>query len=189
MFTEEKKNICCFAGQRPDKLLDSYYETRDNCIKLKMRLAVEIEEMRGKGVTTFMTGMDMGTDIWCAEIVFDLKWAYPDEVIQLVAVLPRENQAVRWIEKYRERYFDILAQCDQVITLQAHYTKDCMFKRDRHLVDSSAHLIAVYGGEKGGAQHIFAYASRKGLEIVTVNPDTLAWEQIRQSKKRDGIER
>lgn len=189
MFTEERKNVCCFAGQRPDKLLDSYYETRDNCIKLKMRLAVAIEEMRGKGVTTFMPGMDMGTDIWCAEIVLDLKRAYPDEVIRLVAVLPHENQAARWTEKYRERYFDILARCDEVVTLQAHFSKDCMFKRSHYMVNSSAHLIAVNGGKRGETRHTLAYASRKGLDIVTVSPDTLAWVQVRKPMKRNELER
>ncbi len=188
MFEEERGNICCFAGQRPEKLLDSYYETRDNCIKLKKRLAIAIEDMCGK-VTTFMSGMDMGTDIWCAEIVLDLKRVYPDEEIRLIAVVPYENQAVRWTEKYRERYFDILARCDAIVTLQAHFSKDCIYKRCRYMVNSSAHLIVVNGGEKGGSKHTLAYAKRKRLDIVTVNPDTLAWEQLRKPKKRNGLER
>jgi uncharacterized phage-like protein YoqJ len=162
MFEEDREKICCFVGQRPDKLLDSYYETRDNYIKLKIRLAIAIEEMRGKGVTTFMSGMDMGTDIWCAEIVLDLKRAYPDEVIRLIAVVPYENQAVRWTEKYRERYFDILARCDAIVTLQVHFSKDCIYKRCCYMVNSSAHLIVVNGGERAVQSIPWRMPSEKG---------------------------
>lgn len=41
-------------------------------------------------------------------MVLDLKQAYPDAGIQLVAVIPFEEQASRWSEAWRERYFRIL---------------------------------------------------------------------------------
>jgi len=137
--------------------------------------------MRKKGVTTFLSGMAHGVDIWCMEILLDLQRAYPGEEIRMVAILPYEGQANRWSEKYRERYFNILAQCDDVVTLQTRYTKDCMHKRNRYLVDSSAHMIAVYNGGKGGTQYTVDYAIKKKRNIVTINPDTLNREHRPQS--------
>ena len=172
---------CCFSGHRPTKLPYGYDEEHPNCITLKLKLASEIEQMRKKGVTTFLTGMAQGPDIWCAELVLDLKHAYPDAEIQLIAVLPFEGQADRWHEAYRERYFSILARADDVFTLQAQYTKGCMQRRNRYLVDSSAHMIAVYSGKRGATQFTVDYAVQKGLDIVILNPDTL--EQARPGEK------
>ena len=183
-----KEYNCSFTGYRPTKLHYGYDEEHPDCLQLKVKLAVEIEQMRKKGVTTFLSGMAQGTDIWCMEILLDLKRAYPDEVIRLIAVLPHEGQANRWSEEYRERYFQILAQADDVVTLQVHYTKDCMFKHNRYLVDSSAHLIAVYNGEKGGTQYTVDYATKKGLDIVTINPDTLNREHRPQSNDKKIIQ-
>ena len=133
-------------------------------------------------MTTFLSGMAQGADIWCAEIVLDLQRAYPDEEIRLIAIIPHEGQANRWSVEYRERYFDILARSDDVITLQAHYSKDCMHKRNRYLVDSSAHMIAVYNGERGGTQYTNDYATSKGLDVVIINPNTLMREERPQTK-------
>lgn len=182
----QKQNACCFSGHRPTKLPYGYDEEHPNCLALKLKLAVEIEQMRKKGVTTFLIGMAQGPDIWCAEIVLDLKQAYPDTEIKLIAVLPFEGQADRWHEEYRERYFNILARADDVVTLQAHYTKGCMQKRNRYLVDSSAHMIAVYNGQKGGTQFTVDYAVQKGLDIVIFNPDALERTQPGE-KQRNNI--
>lgn len=171
-----KQKTCCFTGHRPTKLHYGYDEEHPDCVQLKVKLAVEIEQMRKNGVTTFLSGMAQGTDIWCAEIVLDLKRSYPSEEIRLVAILPYEGQADRWSDEYRERYFNILAKTDDVVTLQARYSKDCMHKRNRYMVDSSAHLIAVYSGERGGTQYTVDYAIQKGLDVVAINPSTLMRE-------------
>ena len=114
-----KKDTCCFTGHRPQKLPWGYDEEWEDCIKLKLKLAYEIEAIRKKGVTTFISGMAIGVDMWSAEIVLDLKRAYPQDTIKLIAAIPFEGQANKWSVEYRERYFDILAQVDQDITLHS----------------------------------------------------------------------
>jgi len=106
-----------------------------DCLLLKMKLLAEIEEMRKKGVAAFISGMAMGVDIWAAEMVLDLKQAYPTEGIQLVAVIPFEEQASRLNEAWRERYFRILTQVDETVLLHNRYTKGCMHERNRYMVD------------------------------------------------------
>ncbi len=151
-----KKNTCCFTGHRPQKLPWGYDEEWEDCVKLKLKLACEIEAMRKKGVTTFITGMAIGVDMWAAEIVLDLKSAYPQD---------------------RERYFDILAQADQEVIFQEHCTKSCMHERNRFMVDNSAYMIAVFNGDKGGTANTLHYAESKGLNIVIINPNDLSRDE------------
>ena len=124
-----KKNTCCFTGHRPQKLPWGYDEEWEDCIRLKIKLGCEIEKLRKKGVTTFISGMAIGVDMWAAQIVLDLKLAYPQDTIELFAAIPFEGQANKWSSDYRERYFNILAQADGELTLHAHYTKSCMHER------------------------------------------------------------
>ena len=172
-----KKNTCCFTGHRPQKLPWGYDEEWEDCVKLKLKLACEIEAMRKKGVTTFISGMAVGVDMWAAEIVLDLKSAYPQDTIKLIAAIPYEGQANKWSVEYRERYFDILAQADQEVIMQEHYTKSCMHERNRFMVDNSAYMIAVFNGEKGGTANTLKYAESKGLNIVIINPNDLSRDE------------
>ena len=166
-----RQKTCCFTGHRPGKLPFGYDEGHEDCIHLKLKLAAEIEEMRQKGVTTFITGMAQGVDIWCAEIVLDLKRAYPDEEIRLVAVIPYEGQAKRWRQTDQIRYRHILAAADEKVILHANYNNGCMLEGNRYMVNASTHLIAVFGGDKGGTKYTLNYARKKGLDIVVIDPN------------------
>jgi uncharacterized phage-like protein YoqJ len=168
-----KMNTCCFTGHRPIKFHYGYDEEHPDCVRLKEVLTVEIEKMRKKGVTTFLSGMAMGVDIWCAEIILNLKQTYPNEEIHLIAVIPHEGQANRWSIEYRERYFNILERADETTTLQTQYTKGCMQARNHYMVNASDHIIAVLNGESGGTKYTVDYAVEQGLDTVVINPDTL----------------
>lgn len=169
-----KQHTCCFSGYKPHKFAFGYDEESEGCILLKLKMLAQIQEMRKKGVTTFLTGMAMGVDIWAAELILELKAEMPQENIRLIAVVPHVGQANRWSMEYRERYFNILAEVDDVVLISSHYTKSCVFERNRYMVDNSAHLIAVHSGEPEGTQYTVDYAIRKGLDIVIINPNDMA---------------
>ena len=167
-----KKPACCFTGHRPQKLHFGYDEEYEDCIRLKMALAREIRAMLDAGVTTFYTGMGVGVDMWCAELVQSFQEDMPELGIRLNAVIPYEGQADRWSNDYRERYFDILTRADDEITLNARYTKACMQERNRYMVDSSTHIIAVYDGGAGRTKKTLEYARGKNLTVITIDPQT-----------------
>lgn len=51
------------------------------------------------------------------------------------------------------------------------YSKDCMLKRNRYLVDHAACLLAVYNGEwRGGTAMTVRYAKKLGREIIAIEP-------------------
>lgn len=167
---QNKLLCCCFASPRPSRLPFGPDEETKGFGRLKLKLAAEIEAMRGKGVTTFLTGMAPGPDLWCAELVLDLKRAYADREINLAAVIPYMGQSDRWPEKWRKRYYAVLQMADEAVALRADYAPRCLLQCGRYMVENSAHMIAVYGGEKGDIQYTVEYACKNKLDIVTVRP-------------------
>jgi uncharacterized phage-like protein YoqJ len=163
---------CAFAGHRPVKFSFGYNEGDERCKALKLVIAQQTMLLIKSGVSTFFTGMALGVDTWGAEIILEFKKQRPD--LQLIAVLPCEEQANKWSPEQRERYFNLLPECDDVITLNGHYTPECMLERNRFMVDHAEYLLAVYdGGGKGGTAYTVHYAQEKKREIITIRPDTL----------------
>lgn len=167
------RNVACaFTGHRPMKFSFGYDEEDERCIRLKLVMAQQIASLIESHVSLFYTGMAQGVDQWGAEIVLDMKRQYP--YVRLIAVLPCETQADKWSVEQRERYFNTLPECDEVITLNAHYTSECMLECNRYLVDHADYLLAVYdGGGKGGTAYTVRYAREKKREIIIIHPDTL----------------
>lgn len=159
---------CCFTGHRPQKLPFGYNEEDERCIELKENLKKEIiRQIEENGVTHFITGMALGLDMFAAEAVLELKETY--ENITLEAAIPCENQCSKWAENLRDRYFSIAEHCDRETLLSTQYTRDCMHKRDRYMVDNSEVIIALYiEGTPGGTKYTVDYARKKGKEIVFI---------------------
>jgi len=122
-----KPLACAFAGHHPLRYSFGYDEEHDKCERLKSVLAAQIAALADVGVTAFYTGMAQGADLWAAAIVSGLQKERRD--IRLIAVLPCKTQANKWSADQRERYFNILAECDDVITLNSHYTPTCTRER------------------------------------------------------------
>ena len=177
----KRKPICCFVGEKPQKFPWGYDEKWPDCIRLKEKLAFEIETMRQKGVKSFMSNMAMGVELWAAEIVVSLKQDYPHGEIKLYAAIPFEGQANRWSPDFRERYYNVLTKADEETVLQAHYTKGCICACSRYMVENSTHMIAVCnGGEAGSTKYSVEYAVSRGLEVVVINPkDVSCYEMPR----------
>ena len=179
-FISNNKNkilrACAFTGHRPARFSFGYNENDERCLKIKALMAEQIASLIACDVTDFYSGMALGVDQWAAEIVLDLKKTHPH--IRLIAVRPCETQADRWSDKQRERHFNTLALCDDVVTLQKKYTPSCLFKRNEYLVNHAKYLLAVYDGcPKGGTAHAVNYARQHDRWIRIIHPDTLTITQ------------
>lgn len=168
----EKEMTCAFTGHRPSSYRFGYDEEHPDCARIKILMTTQIGALIGNGVRTFLSGMAAGADIWGAELVLRFKEDYPD--VRLIAVIPCESQADKWSAELRERYFNILAKCDETVYISRQYTRDCMFKRNRWLIDHASFVIAIYNGSlKGGTAYTVDYARQKNRAVITINPDTL----------------
>lgn len=100
----------------------------------------------------------MGVDIWCAEIVLQLKNKYED--IELFSVLTCNNHDEKWSKSYKQRLKNVLDNSKKSIKLQKNYTYDCYFKINKYLVDKSNIVLGVYDlkMKRGGTRNTLNYA-------------------------------
>lgn len=156
-----------FTGHRPEKL-PFFSEEDPMCAELKERLKKLIRKLINDGAEEFFSGMALGVDTWAAELVLELKNDYPN--IKLTAVIPCPEQADRWSAEQQERYRSILKRCDKTITTSPSYTRGCMMKRNRALVELCDVLVAVFDGTKGGTKQTVEYARSKKRKIEMLTP-------------------
>ena len=140
------ENRCAFTGHRPKKFPWGYNEADARCVALKKALAAEISKLVDTGCTDFYSGMAEGADTWAAIAVLALKKENP--ALKLHCVLPCEGQMDGWSASARELYISILGRADEVVYVSREYSKNCMLKRNRYLVDHTSCLLAVYNGER-----------------------------------------
>ena len=160
---------CAFTGHRPKSFPWGYDENAPSCVLLKEVLASQISALAEQGVTDFLSGMAQGVDLWCAQIVLDLRKTNP--ALKLHAILPCEGQERKWTASAQEHYRSILAQANEVIYVGQEYSRNCMLKRNRCLVDHSSILLAVYNGTyQSGTGMTVRYAQRLKREIIIIDP-------------------
>lgn len=162
-------NTCAFTGHRPKSFPWKYNESAPDCVLLKEVLAAQIEALADRGVTDFLSGMAQGADLWCSQIVLDLKKKNP--ALKLHCILPCKGQESKWTASAQECYHLILAQANEVVYVGQEYSQDCMLERNRWLVDHSSFLLAVYNGTwRSGTGATVRYALKKGQEVIIIDP-------------------
>ena len=164
----EPNCTCCFTGHRPEKLPWGMDERDPRCVLLKQSIARELEGLYRRGFRHFISGMAMGSDLYFAEAVLELREKYPD--LSVEGAVPCPTQADRWPEAQRRRWRDILDRCDLETVVQQHYDRFCMHRRDRYMVERAAAILAVFDGTSGGTQYTLNYAMDRGLDILLLDP-------------------
>lgn len=160
---------CAFTGHRPQKFPWRYDETDRRCVALKAKLTEQITALIDRGITTFLCGMALGTDVWCAQIVLALQKINP--TVELHCILPCEDQEIKWTASEQEQYHTILKQANKVVYVGRKYTSDCMLKRNRYMVEHSSILLAVFNGvQRSGTGATLRYAQQVGREVIIIKP-------------------
>ncbi len=165
----DRKTTCSFTGHRVFSWGRNELDPR--CETTKIAVADAVKKACKMGYKTFLNGMALGADMMCAEIVLALKKKYKD--IQLVCVLPCNDQEKRWNEGDKNRYKYILSKADTIVTLADSYFNGCMQVRDKYLVDNASRLIAIFTGKKGGTSLTVGLGVKAGIDIEIINPENL----------------
>lgn len=172
--------VCAFTGHRPKSFPWRYDERDPNCVLLKEVLAEQIKALTDRGVTDFLSGMAQGVDLWSSQIVLDLQKKNP--ALKLHCVLPCKGQESKWTASAQERYRSILAQANEIIYVEQKYSRDCMLKRNRYLVDHSSILLAVHNGTwRSGTGATVRYAQKLNRKIIIIDPVTQTLSKFHQT--------
>ena len=110
--------------------------------------------------------MALGCDMYFAEAALALRELRPE--VSLEAAIPCGSQPDRWPKSQRERYNGLIDRCDKVTVLQYGYTRDCMMRRNRYMVDRSSLLLACFDGHPGGTMNTILYAERESLRVIVI---------------------
>lgn len=162
----DRATCCCFSGHRPTGLPWGATETDERCIELKLELAARLEAIYSAGYRHFLCGMAIGCDMYFAEAVLALRDIYPDVILE--AVVPCGSQSEKWALAQRLRYNRLLDLADKVTVLQYGYSRGCMMRRNRYMVDSSSLLLCCFAGTPGGTMNTILYAERSGVKVITI---------------------
>ena len=142
-----------------------YDSSRKHSVRKKIEECVR--EAYRNGITNFISGMAIGFDLLAAEVVLSLRHECP--AITLTAVLPFREQASRFNELNKCRYYKCLSQADDIVILSNDYTAKCYLERDRFMVEHSSLLIACYDGRnRGGTFWTVNYAARTGKNVINI---------------------
>ena len=153
-----KDKTCCFTGHR--NISQAQIPVLTTTVTATIRMLV------AQGVIYYGAGGALGFDTISAMAVLKLQHTIPQ--IKLILVLPCLSQAQRWSKNDQEIYESIRAQANKVVYTSQSYSRDCMFIRNRHLVDYSGTCICYLTRPHGGTAYTVNYAQRKGLKIINL---------------------
>lgn len=165
------ETACAFTGHRPKSFPWKYNETDPRCLALKDILAEQIAKLAQAGVTDYYSGMALGSDLWCSQIVLNLRQNNP--ALNLHCILPCEGQECKWSPSAQEQYYTILCQADEVVYVRRAYNPNCMLERNKYMVDRAGILLAVYNGTfRSGTGMTVRYARKMERETIIIDPIT-----------------
>ena len=153
-----REQTCCFTGHReiPPG------ERAGIADKLERVIAALYQ----RGVRYYGAGGARGFDALAASTVIRLRGSCPG--IRLILVLPCLTQTRGWRPEDIAKHEHIKAQADKVVYTSQQYTRGCMHKRNRHLVDNSSVCVCYLTRDSGGTAYTVNYAEQQGLEIINI---------------------
>lgn len=154
----DRKRTACFTGHRKVDMKDIQ--------GMEKQLDEIIEKLYQKGVIFYGTGGSYGFDMLAEKAVIRARNKHKE--IKLILVLPCKNQDKYWTEGNKAAFAEIKNQANKIVYLSENYSKDCMHKRNRHLVNFSGYCIAYLNKNSGGTAYTVNYARQNGLEIVNL---------------------
>lgn len=153
-----KRQTACFTGHRT--ISPSAYQP------IRIRIREALVEAIKNGYRFFGSGGALGFDMLAAQAVLELKEEYPE--IRLILVLPCLSQAKYWKIEDMRKYEQIKKDADKIVYVSKEYNRDCMFKRNRHLIDNSSLCICYLKKETGGTAYTIEYAKKKGVSVINL---------------------
>ena len=96
-------------------------------------------------------------------------------IVKIYSVIPCENQDLKWKDEQKREYREVLKECEPSGYKYGPYTKGCMQRRNRYIVDNSDYVFAILNPKikRGGTVQTVNYAIKKNKGIFFIDPETL----------------
>ena len=99
-----------------------------------------------------------------------------DEELETICYVPYEEQATKWTPELRERYFNALAACTEVVTVACEKTVGCEFKAHLEAMKEADTLIAVFDPDNAHCEReaaVVAVAEMLNKQILVLDPKAI----------------
>ena len=164
-----KLSSCAFTGHRPRSFSFGYREDSPEFCRLQERIRNTIVQVCNAGCRVFYCGMAEGVDLWCGEIVLNMREQF-DPPLRIIPVVPFLAQPDHMTERNKQRYYRIMQASEERYLVSRTFSRFCYRKRNQFLVDSADALIAVYREEEehSGTAQTMRYAEQKQKRIFRI---------------------
>ena len=152
---------CCFTGHRniPE-------EARG---ELEARLDKAVRDLAGEGISRFCAGGALGFDTMAAQTVLRLREELAH--IRLILILPCLTQVRGWPERDAALYEEIKERADGVEYVSREYSRGCMQRRNRRLVEESGVCVCYLTQPSGGTAYTVRLARAGNLRVINLAGD------------------
>ena len=165
---------CAIIGCSPLCFPWGFDEEDESCAALKLILINQISKRRGEGCTRFAVSVDCGAGLYAAEILQGLKGS--EEELETICYVPYEEQATKWTPELRDRYFNALAACTEVVNVAYEKTVGCKFKAYLESINEADTVIVVYDPDDPRCEReaaAVAVAKMLDRQVFTVDPKAI----------------
>ena len=165
---------CAIIGCMPMAFPWGFDEEDEGCAALKLLLLNQITRLRSEGCTRFYISMDCGVGLYAAEIIHGLKET--DGELESFCNVPYEEQATKWTLELRDRYFNALSTCTEVVNVGFEKTVGCEFKAHLAAIKGADTVIAVYDSDDPLCEReaaAAAVAEMLNKQVLTIDPKAI----------------
>ena len=162
---------CAIISSSPLCFPWGFDEEDEGCAALKLILMNRISSLREEGGSRFAVSMDRGVGLYTAEIIRGLKES--DSELETVCYVPYEEQATKWTPELRDRYFNALAACTEVVNVAFEKTVSCEFKAHLAAMKEADTVIVVYDPDDPLCEReaaAAAVAEMLNKQVLTLDP-------------------
>ncbi|MEQ2528628.1 DUF1273 domain-containing protein [Bacillaceae bacterium CLA-AA-H227] len=158
--------VAIVSGYKPHEL--GIFKQNDPGVHyIKAAIKKQLLSLVDDGLEWVIISGQLGTELWAAEVVFDLQ-ENGYEYLQLAVITPFLNQEENWKDEKKEWYESILMQADYVDSItKKPYENPMQFRlKNQFLVEKSEALILLYDSERDGSPK-FLYETAKNYQQKT----------------------
>ena len=149
-------------------------EEDEGSAALKLILMNRITRLRSEGCIRFAVSMDCGAGMYAAEIIYGLKAS--DKELEAICYIPFEEQATKWTPELRDRYFNAVAACTEVVNAAYEKTVGCDFKAHLEAIKDADTVIAGYDPDDPRCEReaaTVAVAEILNKQVLLLDPSAL----------------
>lgn len=171
--------IATISGYKPYEL-GIFKQDHPAIPYIKKAIKEQLIPLLEEGLKWVMISGSLGTELWAAEVVFELREQEEYNDLQLAVITPFLEQESKWNEQNREWYESILLEADFVDSVSRKpYEKPWQFRaKNQFLVEKSDVMLLFYDTEKEGSPKFLydtavEYQQKQDYDIRLIQFDEL----------------